>query len=53
MHMSKQEYLAPVADVIFLATIQETLGSNNSRNGQGEDLGDPSRPGGDWGSLFG
>ena len=48
----KEDYSEPVFEVLSLTTINETLGKN-SPNGQGQDLDNPSTPGGDWGSLFG
>lgn len=48
----KEKYVIPSLEVLSLATYSETLGKN-SNGGEGEDLGSPSTPGGDWGSLFG
>lgn len=50
--MKKDKYMIPSLEVLSLTTYSETLGKN-SPNGQGQDLDNPSTPGGDWGSLFG
>lgn len=52
MELMKDKYVIPSLEVLSLTTYSETLGKNSS-NGEGEDLGTPSTPGVDWGSLFG